>query len=303
MSLDAASPRNLDGGTPSPRPAGGSPRSIRRRFLHQRGGMVAVAILLILLAFGLLHPLLWPEAATHQVLGDKLRPPSWRHPGGTDELGRDLLARIAQGIHGSLAAAALAAGIGMAFGLPLGLIAGFRRGWFDAVANRVSEAIQTIPPIILGLAVVAVAGRGLVSSMSAVGVVFVPRFLRVCRATATRVRQENFIEASRLAGTSTLRIVRTHVLPNVATHIIVQATLALGFGMLAEAAVSYLGLGVQPPDASLGSLLNSGALYLASAPYLVIIPGAMIFLIVYCLITIGEALRRCIGSEGTNDAR
>src|SRR3954470_5340854 len=104
MSLYAASTRSLDGETPEPRPraTGVSPQSIRRRFLHQRGGVVAVAILLILLAFGLLHPLLWPEAATHQVLDDRLRPPSWRHLGGTDELGRDLLARIAQGIRGSL---------------------------------------------------------------------------------------------------------------------------------------------------------------------------------------------------------
>lgn len=272
-------------------------RRFVRRFGHERAAMVAVAFLVLVVLCAILAPVLAPYDPDAQSLGDRLAPPSWDHPFGTDDLGRDVLSRMLFASRVSLIAAVQATAIGVVLGVPVGLAAGFLRGWIDNVTSRVADAIMSIPALLLALAIVGVLEPDLTSAMIAIGIVYAPRLFRVTRAAAMSIREETYVEAARSVGSSPARIIAGHVLPNVLSPLVVQVSLSMGVAILFEASISFLGLGVQPPDASWGSMLGRSTRFFEQSPYLVVIPGLAILLTVLSFNVIGDGIRDSLGRE------
>jgi peptide/nickel transport system permease protein len=272
-------------------------RRFVRRFRREGTAVVALAFLLFVVVVAILAPVLAPFDPDAQSLVDRLQPPSREHLFGTDDLGRDVLSRMLYASRVSLIAAVQATAIGVVLGVPLGLAAGFARSWLDAVASRVADAVMSIPALLLALAIVGVLEPNLTSAMVAIGIVYAPRLFRVTRAAALSVREETYVEAARSVGAGPGRIVAGHVLPNVLSPLIVQISLAMGVAILFEASISFLGLGVQPPDASWGSMLGRSTRFFEEAPYLVVIPGIAILLTVLSFNVLGDGIRDSLGRE------
>ena len=221
----------------------------------------------------------------------RLRPPSTAQPMGTDHYGRDLLSRVMRGAVASLAVGAVAVGIGMGLGVALGAAGGWAGGWLDEAAMRVTDAIYGFPAVLSALLVTAVFGAGVLISMVAVGIAYVPIFARVTRANVLTLREQDFVLAARALGISDGAIVRRHILPNTVSPLIVQATISFPLAILAEAALSYLGLGTQPPQPSWGLMLREAQSFLALAPWFAIFPGAAIAMAVLGFNLLGDGLR------------
>lgn len=272
-------------------------RRFLRRFRHQHMARTALGFVLLLIVAAVFAPLIAPYDPLDQELGNSLAGLSWDHPLGADRLGRDTLSRLIFGTRFSLLAAAQAVAVAVVLGVPVGILAGYLRGWFDAVVSTIADAILSIPAIVLALAIIGMLKPNLTNAMIAIGVVYAPRLFRVVRGAALAVREETFVEAARAGGVGTFTIARTHVLPNVLSPLVVQVSLALGFAVLAEAAVSFLGLGVQPPDASWGVMLGQSTSQLESHPELVLAPGLAIMLTVLAFNVLGDGLNDSIGRE------
>lgn len=287
--------QNVDGLT------GSRPESPRQRFWRrlrrERVAMVMLVILGIIVACSALAGLIAPYDPNIQELRDRLQAPSGAHWLGTDDLGRDVLSRILYSGRVSLLAAVQAAAIGVAIGVPIGLIAGYLRGWIDVLASRIADAIMSIPALLLALAIVGVLEPDLTSAMIAIGIVYAPQFFRLTRASTLTVREETFVEASRSVGGTSRAIITGHILPNALSPLIVQISLAMGFAILFEASISFLGLGVQPPESSWGSMLGRSTRFFEGSPHLVIIPGVMILLTVLAFNVIGDGVRDSLGRE------
>jgi peptide/nickel transport system permease protein len=273
---------------------------VARAFFHRRLAVTALIIFALLVLAAMLAPILGLPDPNGQALTDRLQGPGWHHLLGTDELGRDEFVRILSATRVSLWATVQATLVGVAIGVPLGLITGYAGGWIDGLLSRAFDSVQSVPPLILAIAIVAIFGRSLTPAMIAIGIVFSPTFYRVSRAAASTVASETFVEASKAMGQRSYKIITGHVLGNISSVLIVQTTTTLAFGILAEAALSYLGLGVQPPSASLGSMLTSAANLLNASPQLTIEPGLVITLLVLCISLVGDALRDI--SSGIRDA-
>jgi ABC-type dipeptide/oligopeptide/nickel transport system permease subunit len=272
-------------------------RRFVRRFRKQTPAKIALAFLLFVVAVSVLAPVLAPydpEVPDYQAL---LEAPSGDHLLGTDELGRDTLSRVLYAGRISLLAALQAVGVGLALGVLPGLLAGYFGGKVDTVIMRVADALMSFPPLILAIAIVGVLGPSLTNAMVAVGVIFAPRFLRLVRGSALGVRQETFIEASLSIGTGTPKILTRHVIPNIIAPLIVQIAVSMALAMLSEASLSFLGLGVQPPQASWGSLVARGFREISSSPWLTVFPGLAIAFTVLALNVLGDGLRDSIGRE------
>lgn len=272
-------------------------RDLLRRLRGQRVAMVAAVYLVVLAVFVLVAPFFLPHEALDQNLTSRFEGPSATHWLGTDELGRDVLARLTEAGRVSLFAALLAVAIACGLGIIPGLLAGYFGGRVDWLIMRSTDVAMSFPPLLLAIAVVGVLGPGLTNAMIAIGVVFAPRFLRLVRASAWTVRSETYIDAAVTIGMPHARILRLHVLPNVVAPLIVQTALAMGFAMLAEASLSFLGLGVQLPDASWGSMLGRARGDFGRSPTLAIFPGLMIALTVLAFNVLGDGLRDSIGRE------
>lgn len=268
-----------------------------RRFRRQRPALAALGFLVFIVLVAVFAPVLAPADPNAQILRDNLQSPSWSHWLGTDELGRDILSRLIYASRLSLLAALQAVGVGIVLGVPPGLVAGYLGGRIDALIMRITDAVMSFPPLILAIAIVGVLGPDLRNAMFAIGVVFAPRFVRLVRGTVLAVREETFIEASRSIGTPMSKIIRRHILPNVMSPLVVQISLAAGFAMLAEASLSFLGLGAQPPDASWGVMLGRGFREISRAPWLVLAPGVAIALTVLAFNVLGDGIRDSIGRE------
>jgi ABC-type dipeptide/oligopeptide/nickel transport system permease subunit len=197
----------------------------------------------------------------------------------------------------SLIAAVQAVALALVLGVIPGLLAGFFGGWVDMVISRITDALMSFPPLLLAIAIVGVFGPNLRNAMIAVGVIFAPRFLRLTRSAVLSVKEETYIEASRSIGTSTAAVLRRHIVPNILSPLIVQVSLSLGFAMLAEASLSFLGLGVQPPEASWGAMVGRAYRFLNQAPTMVLFPGAAIALTVLSFNVLGDGLRDSFGRE------
>jgi peptide/nickel transport system permease protein len=292
---------------PVPPPADravGPLRRVASELWRRRLARVSGAVLLLMIVIAVLAPLVAPDDPEAQDLGDSLASPSWAHPLGTDQLGRDILSRLIFGARLSLGAAAIAVAVATLLGVLPGLIAGYLGGWVDAVVMRITDALMSFPPLILALAITGVLGPGLGNAMTAVGVVFAPRFVRLTRASVIDIREADFVHAARSIGVAERAILGRHVLPNALGPLVVQVTVTAGFAMLAEASLSFLGLGVQPPEASWGSMIGEAARLISRTKLLVIWPGLAITVTVLALGFLGDSLRQALGLEqgGGDDA-
>lgn len=269
----------------------------RRRFALLRliarntGASLALVYLLALLALALAAPWIAPHAPTVQDPGAVLAPMSAKHLLGTDDLGRDVFSRLIHGAPLTLAASFLAVGVATVIGLPLGLLAGFLGGWFDEAISRVIDTLLSFPAIVLAIGVTGALGVGLTNSMIAVGLVFAPTLARLVRGQTLIVRRELYVDAARCFGAGRTRLILRHILPNAVQPVIVQMTLLLAAALLAEASLSFLGLGVQPPQPSWGAMLARAYQYMEIAPEQMYAPGIAILLTALAFNTLGEALR------------
>ncbi|MET0456088.1 MAG: ABC transporter permease [Mycobacterium sp.] len=220
-----------------------------------------------------------------------LRGPSGAHWFGTDELGRDVLSRVLVAIQASMQVALVSVAFAVVVGVAIGVVAGYRGGWVDAVFMRIVDVMFAFPVLLLALAVVAILGPGITTTMLAIGIVYTPIFARVARASTLSVRVEPYVAVSRSMGTGNGYILIRHVLPNIAGPLIVQTSLSLAFAILSEAALSFLGLGIQPPQPSLGRMIFDSQGFVTLAWWMAVFPGAAIFVIVLGFNLLGDGLR------------
>lgn len=272
-------------------------RRFLRRFSSNRLTLIASLLLLALIVVSAAAPLLAPYHPGDIDVMNRLASPSPQHWLGTDSLGRDTFSRLMYAGRVSLAAAAMAVLIATAVGIPLGLIAGYFGGWVDWLLGRAADVLMTFPAIILAIAIIAAAGPGLINAMVALGVVYAPRLFRVVRGATLAVRAETYVEASMSVGTPARSIIVRRVLPNIFSPLLVQISLMLAAALLAEAALSLLGLGVVPPTPSWGNLLGDGFQEIRSTPMLVWWPGIAIALATLSFNLIGDGLRDALGRE------
>jgi peptide/nickel transport system permease protein len=265
-----------------------------RRLLETRLVGTGLAITAVVLVCALTAPLLAPYDPNEQDYLALTNPPSWVHLLGTDDIGRDVLSRVIYGSRVSLEVGLIAVGIAVGVGVSLGLLAGYVGGLADDVIMRIIDAIQAFPSLILALAITAALGPNIGNAMLAIGVVAAPGIARLTRGQTLSVREREFVAAARVCGASPLAIMRQHIWPNVTAPIIVQATLLLGTAIVTEAALSFLGVGVQPPTPSWGAMLRTGSQYLEVAPWIGMASGAAIFLTVLAFNFVGDGLRRAL---------
>ena len=253
---------------------------------------VAGGVLTALLAAMALLSLVWTPYPVAEIdIPGKLQPPSASHWLGTDSLGRDIASQLLVGAQNSIVVGVIAVGIGMGFGVLLGCIASARRGWVEELIMRGSDFAFAFPALLLAIMLTAIYGPGLVMSIVAIGIFNIPVFARITRGSANAVWAREFVLAARTAGKGPVRITLDHVLPNIASVLIVQATISFATAILAEAALSYLGLGTQPPQPSWGRMLNEAQTLMFQAPLLAVYPGVAIVLSVLGLNLLGDGLR------------
>jgi peptide/nickel transport system permease protein len=266
-------------------------RRTLRRLLKRKGAVVGMVVLAVFILLALFAPLIVPydPIATSWTLVRKA--PSAQHWFGTDELGRDVLARVVYGARASLMAGVISVSIALLIGVPLGLVSGYRGGFVDALISRITDAMLACPFLILAIALAAFLGPSLGNAMIAIGVTATPIFIRLTRGQVMSVKVEDYVEAARAMGNPRWRIALFHILPNILPALLVQATLSIAAAIIAEAALSFLGLGQQPPLPSWGSMLNAAQRFLTTASWMAIWPGLAIFLVVLSLNLVGDGLR------------
>jgi peptide/nickel transport system permease protein len=271
-------------------------RDVVRRLLRHRGAVAGLVVILLFFAAALLAPVLSPYDPLAQDLNRRLQGPSSAHPLGTDDFGRDLLSRVMHGARISLTIGFISVGIAVAGGLVLGLVAGFYTTgrWgriIDIIIMRTSDILLAFPAVLLAIAIVTAFGPGLRNAMLAIAIIYLPRFIRLVRAAILVEKEHTYIEAGQALGMSHRRLLLRHLLPNVISPVIVQATLGLAEAIIEAAALSFLGLGATPPTPEWGAMLSEGRSYLRLAPWVTFFPGMAIFLIVVSFNLLGDGLR------------
>lgn len=271
---------------------GDSPSRVALRVLASRPTAVFGAVVLfVVLVLAIGAPWIAPFDPLKTSWSLVRKAPSALHWFGTDEVGRDLLSRVIWGARASLSAGVIAVSIAVSLGVPLGMLAGYVGGWFDAVVGRLTDAMLAIPFLILAIALAAFLGPSLGNAMIAIGISATPIFVRLARGQVLAARAEDWVEAARAVGNSPARILLRHIFPNILPPVLVQATLAIAAAIIAEASLSFLGLGQQPPSPSWGSMLNTAQRFLTQAPWMAIFPGLAIFLTVLAFNLFGDGLR------------
>ncbi len=261
------------------------------RALHHPGFAAGLALTVAILGTAVCSLVYTPRDPLRMELAARLEGPSWTHPMGTDQYGRDLLSRVMRGAIASLAVGAVAVAIGMSVGVVLGAAGGWVGGWLDEAAMRVTDAVYGFPAVLSALLVTSVFGPGVLISMVAVGIAYVPVFARLTRASVLSLRAQDFVAAAEALGARDGAILWRHVLPNTVSPLIVQATISFPLAILAEAALSYLGLGTQPPHPSWGLMLREAQNFLQLSPWYAVFPGAAIALAVLGFNLLGDGLR------------
>jgi peptide/nickel transport system permease protein len=273
-------------------PADESPtRRAWRRLRRRKSAMFGLTIVILLILVAILAPLIAPFDPNQQAYAFVRKAPSWRNWLGTDESGRDLLSRVIWGARASLLAGVVSVGIALGIGVPIGILAGYSGGWTDALISRITDALLAIPFLILAIALAAFLGPSLTNAMIAIGVTATPIFIRLTRGQVLVVKTEDYVEAARAVGNSGFRIAFRHILPNIMPALLVQASLTIAAAIIAEASLSFLGLGQQPPAPSWGSMLNTAQRFLTNAPWMAIWPGVAIFAAVLSFNLLGDGLR------------
>jgi peptide/nickel transport system permease protein len=266
-------------------------RRLIRRLVRRKGAVFGLAIILLFILLAVFAPLLTPYDPVVQSWTSVRQPPSALHWFGTDDLGRDILSRVIFGARASLMAGVISVGIAISIGVPLGLAAGYLGGWLDALISRFTDAMLACPFLILAIALAAFLGPSLGNAMIAIGVSTTPVFVRLTRGQVLTIKVEDYVEAARAVGNPRWRIAIVHILPNVLPALLVQATLSIAAAIIAEASLSFLGLGQQPPEPSWGSMLNSAQRFIANAPWMALWPGLAIFMSVLSFNLLGDGLR------------
>ncbi len=266
-------------------------RRALRRLLERKGAIVGLIIITLFILLAVFAPLIAPYDPVKTSWALVRKAPSALHWFGTDDLGRDVLARVIYGARASLSAGAVSVSIALAIGVPLGLLSGYIGGALDALISRITDAMLACPFLILAIALAAFLGPSLANAMIAIGISTTPIFVRLTRGQVMNVKVEEYVEAARSVGDSDLRIALVHILPNILPPLLVQATLSVAAAIIAEAALSFLGLGQQPPYPSWGSMLNAAQRFLTNAPWMAVWPGLAIFLVVLSLNLVGDGLR------------
>jgi peptide/nickel transport system permease protein len=261
------------------------------RLLRRKGAVFGGSVVLFFVVVALLAPLIAPYDPIQTSWLAIRKPPSSIYLFGSDELGRDMLSRVIWGARASLMAGVISVSIALAFGVPIGLVSGYLGGWVDGLIMRMVDAMLAVPFLILAIALAAFLGPSLTNAMIAIGVSVTPIFVRLTRGQVLAVKVEDYVEAARAVGNPHLRIAVRHILPNILAPIMVQATLATAAAIIAEASLSFLGLGQQPPAPSWGSMLNTAKNYIDNAPWMSISPGLSIFLLVLSFNLLGDGLR------------
>ena len=271
------------------------PSTFLQRFARNPTALAAALILTAIVLVAIFAPYLAPRDPTRSSLRAILKPPGALYWLGSDDLGRDVASRLMFASRLSLLASVQAVAIALTIGLPLGLIAGYVGGWVDTAISRVNDALMSFPALILAVVIVGLLGPSLSNAMTAIGLVYAPRIMRVVRGSTLSVREEVYIRAARALGCGDARIVVYHVLPNVMGPLVVQATVLMGQALLAEAGLSFLGLGVQPPQASWGAMLGTAFPYMQQSPTPTIAAGVVISVTVLCFNLIGDGIRDSVG--------
>jgi peptide/nickel transport system permease protein len=271
-------------------------REVVRRLLRHRGSVVGLSVILLFFVAALLAPSLSPYDPLAQNLDRRLQRPSLAHPLGTDDFGRDVLSRVMYGARISLTVGFMSVGMAVIGGLLLGLVAGLYTtgGWgrvLDIIIMRTGDILLAFPAVLLAIAIVTAFGPGLRNAMLAIAIIYLPRFIRIVRASTLVEKEQTYVEAAHALGTSQRRLLFRHLLPNVIPPVIVQATLGLAEAIVEAAALSFLGLGATPPTPEWGAMLSEGRSYLRLAPWVTFFPGMAIFLIVVSFNLLGDGLR------------
>ena len=267
---------------------------LRRNWAKLKRNKAALAggiMLLVYVLSAVFAPVLFPGNPSAPNLIRSLEPPTIEHPLGTDELGRSILGRIIYGSRISLLIAIGVVAVGIALGIPLGLISGYYRGKIDFIIQRATDTLLAFPGFLLALALVAVLGVGLKNTVISIGISMVPMYIRLVRGCVLSVREEDYIEAARAVGTPDVIILLRHILPNVMVPITVQTSLSMGMAILFAAGLGFLGIGVQPPTPEWGAMLGSARAYLFHAPHVATFPGIAIFFAVISFNLLGDGLR------------
>lgn len=281
----------MSAATESIRPSGSLSAMVWRRFLSNRAAVVGGAFMGLFLLLAALAPWAAPYDPLEQDLYNRLSPPSMTHPFGTDDFGRDILSRVIYGTRISLRIGVAAVMIALVAGTVIGLVAGYYGGALDQVLMRLMDLLLAFPSILLAIGIVAILGPGLDNAMIAIGVVAIPQYSRLIRASTLTVREADYVQALRALGAKDLRILMTAVLPNCLAPLIVQSTLSLATAILDAAGLSFLGLGAQPPTPEWGAMLSGGRELILSAPWVLTYPGVAIFVTVLAFNLLGDGLR------------
>lgn len=249
------------------------------------------AVVLVLLVAAIASPLVATYDPYKVNVKERLEAPSAEHWMGTDNLGRDVYSRVVYGARVSLLSGFVAVGISMCLGVVLGILSGYLGGWVDMVIQRIVDGFMAFPGLVLMIAFSAIFGPGLVNAMIAIGITGTPGWTRLVRGQVIAIKRREYVEAAQALGATSFGIGKRHIFPNVLAPIIVWASMGVGNAILAEAGLSFLGLGTQPPTASWGSMVNQGNQYLATAPWMSLFPGGAVFVVVLASNLLGDALR------------
>jgi peptide/nickel transport system permease protein len=262
-----------------------------RRLVRRKSAVLGLAIIVLFVLAAVFAPLIAPFDPAQQSWTSIRKPPSLQHWFGTDESGRDQFSRVIYGARASLLAGVVSISIALGLGVPIGLLAGYGGRWIDALIGRITDAMLACPFLILAIALAAFLGPSLQNAMIAIGLTATPIFVRLTRGQVMAVKVEDYLEAARAVGNPPVRIAVKHILPNIMPALIVQATISIATAIIAEASLSFLGLGQQPPAPSWGSMLNTAQRFLTNAPWMAIWPGLAIFLAVLSFNILGDGLR------------
>jgi len=262
-----------------------------RRLRRQPLSIFSAILVTVLILTAIFGPLLAPYDPNAIDMSNRFGPPSLEHPFGTDDFGRDILSRVMVGARVSLMVGIIAVGLSATVGSFLGLLAGYTGRITDEIIMRAMDILFAFPAILLAIAIMAALGRGVGNAMIAIGIVYIPIFARIARGSVLSIREEEFVDAARATGSSDSRILFRHIFPNVLSPLIVEITLSLSFAILAEAALSFFGLGTQPPNPSWGRMLSEGRAYFQQSVWLAIFPGLAIMLTVLGFNLLGDGLR------------
>jgi peptide/nickel transport system permease protein len=266
-------------------------RRALRRFLRHRLAVFGLVVVVAFILAALLAPWIAPADPLQTSWSAIRKAPSAAHWFGTDENGRDVLSRVLWGARASMAAGVLSVTVALLIGVPIGLLAGLAGGWVDTLISRIADAMLSVPFLILAIALAAFLGPALENAMLAIAITASPVFVRLARGMTLEVKATDWVEAARALGNPPWRLGLLHVLPNIVPPLLVQATLSIAEAIIAEASLSFLGLGQQPPAPSWGSMLNSAQRFLTQAPWLAVFPGLAIFLVVLAFNLMGDGLR------------